>query len=236
MQPTISSGQRSARHISDGDAADNRYIVRQPVAAPKQGTSACVKIPDVDYSKLDDFALIALVARHDETALSALYDRYSRLVFSVALRIVGERTLAEEITADTFINVWRAAASFAEERGRVVAWLMSITRHRAIDELRRLKVRPEGSSVDLNEAVNTAQSEGVEELVGLKRQRELVRSALASLPLPQREALELSYFGGLTQQEISNKTGQPLGTIKTRMRLGLQKLRDELRRLDAGIG
>ena len=190
----------------------------------------------MDYSKLDDLALISLVARRDETALSALYDRYSRLAFNLALRIVGEQTLAEEITADTFINVWRSAASFADERGRFLAWLMSITRHRAIDELRRLNVRPEGSSVDLDEAVNTIQSDGVEDLVGVKRQRELVRSALAALPLPQREALELAYFGGLTQQEISDKTGQPLGTIKTRMRLGMQKLRDELRRLDADIG
>jgi len=198
--------------------------------------AACVRIPDVDYSKLDDFALISLVARRDETALSTLYDRYSRLVFSLALRIVGERTLAEELTADAFINVWRAAASFADERGRFVAWLMSITRHRAIDELRRLNVRPEGSSVDLNEAVNTAQADGVDELVGVRRQRELVRTALAALPPPQREALELAYFGGLTQQEIANQIGQPLGTIKTRMRLGMQKLRDELRRLDADIG
>jgi RNA polymerase sigma-70 factor (ECF subfamily) len=190
----------------------------------------------VDYSKLDDFALISLIARRDETALSTLYDRYSRLVFSLALRIVGERTLAEEITADAFVNVWRAAASFAEERGRVVAWLMGITRHRAIDELRRLNVRPEGSAVDLNEAVSAVQSDSVDDLVGVRRQRELVRTALAALPPPQREALELAYFGGLTQQEIADKTGQPLGTIKTRMRLGLQKLRDELRRLDADIG
>ncbi len=189
----------------------------------------------MDYSKLDDFALITLIARHDETALSTLYDRYSRLVFSLALRIVGERTLAEEVTADAFVKVWRAASSFAEERGRVVAWLMGITRHRAIDELRRLNVRPEGSAVDLNEAISAVQSDGVDDLVGVRRQRELVRAALAALPPPQREALELAYFGGLTQQEIADKTGQPLGTIKTRMRLGLQKLRDELIRLNVDV-
>jgi RNA polymerase sigma-70 factor, ECF subfamily len=230
------------------DQYTSRLVRREPCGgadqiSPKRDTDRlsfpargpCVRIPDVDYSKLDDFALISLVARRDETALSALYDRYSRLVFSLALRIVGERTLAEEITADAFISVWRAAASFAGERGRFVAWLMSITRHRAIDELRRLNVRPEGSSVDLNEAVNTAQTDGVDELVGVKRQRELVRTALAALPPPQREALELAYFGGLTQQEIADQIGQPLGTIKTRMRLGMQKLRDELRRLDADI-
>ena len=109
----------------------------------------------MDYSKLDDSALIALVVRRDEAALSALYDHYSRLVFSLAVRIVGERPLAEEITADVFVRVWRSASSFAEERGRFVAWLMSVTRHRAIDELRRLSVRPEGSSVELNEELNS---------------------------------------------------------------------------------
>lgn len=196
----------------------------------------CVRICRVDYTKLDDFILVSLVARRDEAALSALYDRYSRLAYSLALRIVGERTLAEEITADAFVRVWQAAASFAEERGRFVAWLMSITRHRAIDELRRLNVRPEGSAVDLNEALSTAQADTVDDVVGARRQRQLVRTALATLPPPQREALELAYFGGLTQQEIADKTGQPLGTIKTRMRLGMQKLRDELRHLDHEIG
>ena len=189
----------------------------------------------MDYSKLDDTALIALIVRRDEAALSALYDHYSRLVFSLAVRIVGERALAEEITADVFVRVWRSAASFAEERGRFVAWLMSVTRHRAIDELRRLSVRPEGSSVELNELLNTLHPDPLEEVIEVKRQRELVRSALATLPSPQREVLELAYFGGLTQQEIAEKTGTPLGTVKTRMRLGMLKMRDELRRLDEDL-
>ena len=184
----------------------------------------------MDYSTLEDSALVALLARRDEAALSALYDRYSRLVFGLALRIVGERTLAEEITADAFVSVWRAAPSFAEERGRFVSWLLSITRHRAIDELRRLQVRPEGHLADEWDETLTYQPDHVDDLVSLKQQRERVRSALAALPRAQREALELAYFGGLTQQEIANKTKQPLGTIKTRMRLGLMKLRDELLR------
>jgi RNA polymerase sigma-70 factor (ECF subfamily) len=195
----------------------------------------CAKIRNVDYSKLDDSALVSLVARRDEAALSALYDRYSRLVFSLAVRIVGERALAEEITADAFVSVWRSASSFAEERGRFVAWLMSVTRHRAIDELRRLSVRPEGSSVELNEALNTEHPSPLEEVVDVRRRSELVRSVLATLPAPQREALELAYFGGLTQQEIAEKTGTPLGTVKTRIRLGMLKMRDELRRLDEEI-
>ncbi len=109
----------------------------------------------MDYSKLDDTALVALIVRRDERALGALYDRYNRLAFSLAVRIVGDRALAEEITADSFVSVWRASGSYSSERGRFVAWLMSVVRHRAIDELRRLSVRPEGSAVELDEALKT---------------------------------------------------------------------------------
>jgi RNA polymerase sigma-70 factor (ECF subfamily) len=187
----------------------------------------------VDYSELDDTALVALIARRDEGALSALYDRYSRLAFSLAMRIVGERALAEEITADAFVSVWRAAGSFTAERGRFVTWLLSVVRHRAIDELRRLNVRPEGTSVELNEALqSTAVPDGLDDLMDVRQRQMVVRSALASLPAPQRQALELAYFGGLTQQEIADKTKTPLGTIKTRMRLGLLKMRDELHRFN----
>lgn len=187
----------------------------------------------MDYSKLDDTALVALITRRDEGALSTLYDRYSRLAFSLAMRIVGERALAEEITADSFVSVWRSAGSFTEERGRFVTWLLSVVRHRAIDELRRLNVRPEGSAVELNEALQSAvHPDGIDDLIDTRQRQAVVRSALAGLPAPQREALELAYFGGLTQQEIADRTGTPLGTIKTRMRLGLLKLRDELNRLN----
>ena len=106
---------------------------------------------------------------------------------------------------------------------------------RAIDELRRLNVRPEGSSVELTEVQNTLPPDPLEEVIEVKRQRELVRSALASLPAAQREVIELAYFGGLTQQEIAEKTSTPLGTVKTRMRLGMLKMRDELRRLDEDL-
>ncbi len=179
---------------------------------------------------MDDSALVALVARRDANALSELYDRYSRLVYSLALRVVGERNLAEEIVLDSFYSVWRAAGSFVEERGRFVGWLMSVARHRAIDELRRLKVRPEGTAVELDDSLKTSQLDGPEEMVDMLRQREVVREVLSHLPEPQRKALELAYFGGLTQQEIAVKTSTPLGTVKTRIRLGLLKMRDELRR------
>ena len=193
-------------------------------------------INGVDYTKLDDSALMVLVARRDEAALSTLYDRYSRLIYSLALRVVGERTLAEEVVMDAFVRVWRSADSFVEERGRFVAWLTSVTRHRAIDELRRLNVRPEGTSVELDEAIKTPQPDVLEDVVDVRQRQELVRSVLAKLPDAQREALELAYFGGLTQQEIADKTATPLGTVKTRMRLGMLKMREELDKMAGDIG
>ena len=189
----------------------------------------------MDYTKLDDSALVVLVARRDEAALGALYDRYSRLVFSLALRVVGERTLAEEIVMDAFVSVWRAAGTFVEERGRFVAWLTSVARHRAIDELRRLNVRPEGSAVELDEAIRISGPDPLEEVVDIRQRRQVVRRVLAQLPDAQREALELAYFGGLTQQEIADKTHTPLGTVKTRMRLGMLKMRDELVHIGADL-
>jgi RNA polymerase sigma-70 factor (ECF subfamily) len=190
----------------------------------------------MDYAQLDDAALIALVAKRDEAALAALYDRYSRLVFSVAYRVVGQRQLAEEITLDAFQNVWQAAASFRQDRGRFATWLMSVARHRAIDELRRLGVRPEGSSVELDQGLTDgpARSDSIEDMVSLGQRRAAVRRALAQLPDAQRRALELAYFGGLTQQEIAERLGAPLGTIKTRMRMGMQKLRRALEEAEAG--
>jgi len=192
-------------------------------------------MPGMDYAGMDDATLIALVARRDEAALAALYDRYSRLVFSVALRVVGQRQLAEDITLEAFHSMWQAAASFRQDRGRFATWLMSVARHRAIDELRRLGVRPEGSSVEMDHELGNhpAFSDSVEELVSLEQQRAAVRRALADLPEPQRHALELAYFGGLTQQEIAEKLATPLGTVKTRMRMGMQKLRRMLEQPDA---
>jgi RNA polymerase sigma-70 factor (ECF subfamily) len=181
----------------------------------------------MDYSGLDDAVLVALVAQRDEAALATLYDRYARLAFSVAFRVVGQHQLAEEITLDVFQNVWRAAGSFRQDRGRFATWLMSVARHRAIDELRRLGVRPEGNLVDLDQRVDLGlpRVDSVEDMVSLRQRREAVRHALADLPPTQREALELAYFGGLTQREIADRLKTPLGTIKTRMRMGMQKLR-----------
>lgn len=188
----------------------------------------------MDYDQLEDAALVALVSNRDEAALAALYDRYSRLVYSVAYRIVNQHQLAEEIALDAFQSVWRAATSFSKERGRFVTWLMSVTRHRAIDELRRMGVRPEGSQVALDTGLSgkLVQEDSVEEIVSRGQRRADVRRALVDLPEAQRHALELAYFGGLTQREIAEQLDTPLGTIKTRMRMGMQKLRRALESRD----
>lgn len=174
------------------------------------------------YSNLSDEELVASCARGERAALSALYDRYATLVFSLVNRMLGRGMVAEEVTQDTFVLLWRRASQFAPERGRVLPWLLTIARNRAIDELRRRQTGPE--QVELVDA-----ADGYPGLEDLSLQRIQMRRALAQLPAAQREALELAYYGGMTQQEVAEYLGLPLGTIKTRMRIGLQRLRDLLK-------
>jgi RNA polymerase sigma-70 factor (ECF subfamily) len=162
--------------------------------------------------------------------LDALYDRYNRLVFSVALNAVGDRATAEEITLDVFTRVWEKAATYQAERAQVNTWLTSIARHRAIDVLRRWRVRPEQHSVEWAEvsAADTPNVSGPEAAVERRLQRASVRRALAALPEEQRQAIALAYFQGLSHSEIAEAVNAPLGTVKTRVRLGMQKLRQML--------
>ncbi|MFN8499402.1 MAG: sigma-70 family RNA polymerase sigma factor [Anaerolineae bacterium] len=173
------------------------------------------------YSNLSDEELVACCARGEREALASLYDRYATLVFSLANRMLGGGMVAEEVTQDAFVLVWRRAGQFAPERGRVLSWLMTIARNRAIDELRRRQTGPE--HVELVDAAG-----GYPGMEDLSLQRIQMRRVLAQLPAAQREALELAYYGGMTQQEVAEYLGLPLGTIKTRMRMGLQRLRDLL--------
>lgn len=168
-----------------------------------------------------DEDLVRRCAAGDRAALAALYDRYGVLVFSLVVRVLGEGMAAEEVTQDAFLAVWRRATDYSVERGRVLPWLLTIARNRAIDELRRR--RPRAEQVELTD--DAALQPGLEE-VSLRRLQ--IRRALADLPDAQREALELAYYGGMTQQEIADYLKTPLGTIKTRMRLGLLRLRAAL--------
>lgn len=184
----------------------------------------------MDYSALDDTTLIREVAAGRPAALSALYDRYSRLVYSLAFRAVGDAGAAEEITQDVFVSIWDRAASYRPEQAKVSTWLGSIARHRAIDVLRRRGVRPEGHSLDWEAAAGDAlpRIDGPERAVEEHLERQRVRAAVASLPEEQRRALSLAYFDGLSHSEIAAALREPLGTVKTRIRLAMQKLRQLL--------
>jgi RNA polymerase sigma-70 factor, ECF subfamily len=183
-----------------------------------------------DYASYDDERLIRLIAQSREEALTQLYDRYHRLVFSLALAIVNDRATAEEITLDVFMRVWQKAGTYRADQAKVSTWLTHIARHHAIDILRRRSVRLDQYAVHWEDITFEAQSieqdpqESAE--VSLRRQR--VHAALAQLPADQRQALFLAYFSGLTHSEIAEALNQPLGTIKTRLRLAVQKLRTYL--------
>ena len=185
----------------------------------------------MDYSTLTDETLIRLVARTQPEALSALYDRYNRLVFSLALNVVGDRATAEEITLDVFTRIWERASTYQSDQARVNTWLTRITRNRSIDILRRRSARVEQHTVSWADVTTEAIPDGSpnpEEFAELAQQKTRVRAAIAQLPVEQQQALALAYFKGYSHRQIAELLEQPLGTIKTRLRLGLQKLRQQL--------
>jgi RNA polymerase sigma-70 factor, ECF subfamily len=186
----------------------------------------------VEFETLRDEELLALVVRRYEPALGALYDRYNRMVYAVALRITGDRQTAEEVVQDVFQNVWQTAASFQPGMGLFVSWLMGVTRHRAIDAIRSKRERSRATEQPFIEGWDMPDETSIDRVVDQRELRETVRQALSELPTPQRQTIELAYYGGLTRAEIATRLGEPLGTVKTRMRLGLMKLRDLLRTLE----
>jgi len=173
-------------------------------------------------------SLIRKVADGDQSALSALLDSTSRLVFGLALRILGDRSTAEEVMLDVYTQVWRQAGSYDRKRGAPLAWILTIARSRAIDRLRssrhdQLNSEPVEMLSDLSENAPNPEETSV-----LSERKKMVRSALTTLAAEQREVIELAYFSGLSHSEIALKLGQPLGTVKTRVRLGMMKLRESL--------
>jgi len=184
-----------------------------------------------DLIEASDAELIGRAAQGEARALEVLYERYSGVVFSFALRIVADRPLAEEILQEAFFRAWQQGRNFSTGRGTFITWLLSITHNLSIDEIRRRRRRPQKADSEEPEQVLAAvpdTSVGVEDEVWLGALRETIGEALAGLPPAQREAIEMAYFRGMTQREIAEALGEPLGTIKTRMRLGLQKLKDAL--------
>jgi RNA polymerase sigma-70 factor (ECF subfamily) len=195
----------------------------------------------LDFSSLDDSALLKVIARYYgkasseeplNAAVGTLYNRFGRLVFSIAIRIVGDIETAEEITQDVFVRACEGAGGYRSGLSKVSTWMVSITRHRAIDELRRRSVRPE------NEVSNWPEDDGIDQIIGLPFtegpeleveniiQSEGIREIVAGLPPEQQQALHLAYFKGLSHSQIATFLGEPLGTIKSRVRLAMDKLRD----------
>ena len=171
--------------------------------------------------------LIQRAAAQDREAFSQLYDRFSALVFSLAMRMLRARSDAEDLLQEVFMQVWRQAGNYSQERGSPEAWIINIARSRAIDKLRSIR-RRDKSFVLTDDPAGAESPDNVESTVGDSESKLAMNSALANLPEAQRKVLELAYFGGLSQTEIAERLKEPLGTVKTRMRAGIQRLRGML--------
>jgi RNA polymerase sigma-70 factor (ECF subfamily) len=185
----------------------------------------------MDLRELDDPHLAEQVALGSADALAVLYDRYARVVHTFATRMLNDRHAGEELLQEVFVRVWRQAGTYAPGRGSFVTWLLSITHNMAIDAIRKRQRRPQkayAADPVLLLANVTDSGPPVEHHAELGMLRDVLREAIALLPEHQRVAIELAYFRGLTQREIAETLGEPLGTIKTRMRLGMRKLREYL--------
>ncbi len=181
-------------------------------------------MPDEEMA---DDQLVILLTQGDRESLGVLYDRHGKAVFGFTLYLLKDPHRAEEVTQEVFLNVWLKATKFNPERGTFHAWIMTMAHHRAIDEMRRdsrqwqrLEQAARESAPPQNSLIDTTA-----EAAQRSQEGEVVRSALATIPEEQRRVIELAYYHGLTHSGISNRLGQPLGTVKTRMRLGMQKLR-----------
>ena len=188
-------------------------------------TTIVPQLEATDQQVLTDAQLLALIARGENWALSEIYDRYSRLVFSLAHKILDDRASAEEIVQQVFTKVWRGARYYQVERGKFSTWLMSITHHQCIDELRRRRVRPVTQPGDEELLYELTSDDDPAQAVQYTFERSRVCEALQRIPAEQRIVIELSFWGGLTQREIAVYCHSPLGTVKTRSRLGLQRLK-----------
>jgi RNA polymerase sigma-70 factor (ECF subfamily) len=188
----------------------------------------------VDYAVLRDEELMDRLGGRDLGAFEALYDRYGDLVYSVSLRVVGDTYVAEDVTQDVFLRVWRRPDQFDLRRGKFVTWLLSVARNRSIDQRRsqarrlRHEALPAGADEEEDVLPNDDERDDPALATVLAEERAAVRAALEVLPAEQKLAIALAYFGGLTQQEIATRLGLPLGTVKTRIRLGMQKMRGAL--------
>jgi RNA polymerase sigma-70 factor (ECF subfamily) len=191
--------------------------------------AAIARLQPAAESQAEDESCLRRIAAGDHAAAARLYDRHARPLYSLILRILGHEAEAEDVLQEVFAQAFRQAARYDPRRGAVAAWLLTIARSRAIDRLRARRTRvesPVGETQMLDEMPD-AQPDAASTMLDEERQR-LVRHALGALPMLQRMAIELAYYEGLSHSEIAERLEQPLGTVKTRIRLGLLKLRDVL--------
>ncbi len=190
----------------------------------------------LNYDALRDEQLITLIADGEKDALEAYYNRHASSVFSLARYMLREHSLAQEVTQDIFLNLWLKASSYNPTRGAPKAWFMSIAHHRIIDVLRARRRSSQSTDQVAHELLDLQPSNqvGTEEQAHRNLERERLLNIMASLPKEQREVVVLAYFEGYTQSEIAAKLDQPLGTVKTRVRLALQKLRAMVKDREVG--
>jgi RNA polymerase sigma-70 factor (ECF subfamily) len=196
---------------ADPDFSVRRDTCAGEIAVPADSTTAV--------------RLIQQVANRDRDAFSRLYDHFSALVFSLAMRMLKARSVAEDLLQDVFVQVWRQAPGYSAERGSPEAWIINIARSQAIDKIRSIR-RMGRSFLPTADAALAGSGENIESLVVKSQARMAMNSAMANLPEAQREVLELAYLDSLTQTEIAERLAEPLGTVKTRMRSGIQRLRE----------
>ena len=184
------------------------------------------------FDPSDELALVERLRARDQAALETLYERYSGVVHAVALRIIGQPADAEDVVVDSFWQVWQQATSYDATRGQLRTWIVTIARSRALDRLRVLRRSPLAEAEEVNVAGReVVADDNPEQAAWLSQKSAIVRAAMAGLPREQRQALELAYYHGLSQSEVAERLGEPLGTIKTRIRLGMMKLREQLQSL-----
>lgn len=192
-----------------------------------QVATAAVTFEAADATLQADETLAGRLSNGDVGALERLYERHSRAIFSLALKLLADREAAEEVVQETFLKLWQRPEAYSPSRGRLIAWLLGVAHHRAVDRLRRRRLEQRyGASQQAGEPIVSERDPVDDVLASLSG--EAVARALQTLPTAQRVAVELAYLRGMTQVEIANMLGEPLGTIKTRLRLAMQKLRGSL--------
>ncbi len=185
--------------------------------------------PSTELTRLADEDLMGLVRENDSAAFEVVYERHADAAFSLAYRMCGKRAAAEDVVQEAFLSLWRGGGRYDRERGSVRNWVLGIVRNRAIDALRRGTVRDSRHLSDEGIAEQLQEPELTDQLVGSRERAREIRAALGELPREQSRVIELAYYGGFTHTEIASMLDIPVGTIKGRMRLGLQKLRSTLR-------